>query len=284
LSKKLDTIVEDIYRVVEGKGGWDATVTEFFSSSLSSIAEARFSQEQVPRDYLSLSGIGSPCDRRLWYKINQTESSEPLTAEALGTFFYGDLLEALVLSLAKAAGHNVEGMQDKVEVFGIPGSRDAVIDGVTVDVKSASKYGFEKFRKHNLREDDPFGYISQLSSYVYAGKDDPLVKNKTEGAFLVVQKDRFKLCLDRYDFTEEIAKKEEEIERVKKLVAGSIPEGRIPPVPQSKTSENTVLSTTCGYCDFRKVCWPEARTFLYSTGPVFMVDVVNEPRVTELIE
>lgn len=284
MSKNLDTIVEDIYRVVEGKGGWDATVTEFFSSSLSSIAEARFSQEQVPRDYLSLSGIGSPCDRRLWYKINQTESSEPLTAEALGTFFYGDLLEALVLSLAKAAGHSVEGMQDRVEVFGIPGSRDAVIDGVTVDVKSASKYGFEKFRKHNLREDDPFGYISQLSSYVYAGKDDPLVKNKTEGAFLVVQKDRFKLCLDRYDFTEEIAKKEEEIERVKKLVAGSIPEDRIPPVPQSKTSENTVLSTTCGYCDFRKVCWPEARTFLYSTGPVFMVDVVNEPRVTELIE
>jgi hypothetical protein len=43
-----------------------------------------------------------------------------------------------------------------------------VIDGVTVDVKSASKYGFEKFLKHNLREDDPFGYISQLSSYVYA--------------------------------------------------------------------------------------------------------------------
>lgn len=284
MSKKLDTIVEDIYRVVEGKGGWDATVTEFFSSSLSSIAEARFSQEQVPRDYLSLSGIGSPCDRRLWYKINQTESSEPLTAEALGTFFYGDLIEALVLSLAKAAGHNVEGMQDKVEVFGIPGSRDAVIDGVTVDVKSASKYGFEKFRKHSLREDDPFGYISQLSSYVYAGKNDPLVKNKTEGAFLVVQKDRFKLCLDRYDFTEELAKKEEEIERVKKLVAGPIPENRIPPVPQSKTSENTVLSTTCGYCDFRKVCWPEARTFLYSTGPVFMVDVVNEPRVTELIE
>jgi hypothetical protein len=284
LSKKLDTIVEDIYRVVEGKGGWDATVTEFFSSSLSSIAEARFSQEQVPRDYLSLSGIGSPCDRRLWYKINQTESSEPLTAEALGTFFYGDLLEALVLSLAKAAGHSVEGMQDKVEVFGIPGSRDAVIDGVTVDVKSASKYGFEKFRKHNLREDDPFGYISQLSSYVYAGKGDPLVKNKTEGAFLVVQKDRFKLCLDRYDFTEEIAKKEEEVERVKGLVAGSIPEDRIPPVPQSKTSENTVLSTTCGYCDFRKVCWPEARTFLYSTGPAYLVDVVNEPRVTELIE
>jgi hypothetical protein len=283
-SKSLDTIVEDIYRVIEGKGGWDATVTEFLSTSIASVAEARFSQEQVPRNYLSLSGLGSPCDRKLWYKINLSEKSEPLKAEALGTFFYGDLLEVLVLSLAKAAGHTVEGMQDRVNVFGISGSRDAVIDGVTVDVKSASKYGFEKFRNHNLREDDPFGYISQLSSYVYAGKTDPLVKNKTEGAFLVVQKDRFKLCLDRYDFTEEIANKEEEVARVKKLVAGPIPEERIPPVPQSKTSENTVLSTTCGYCDFRKVCWPEARTFLYSTGPVYMVDVVNEPRVTEWIE
>lgn len=284
MSKSLDTIVEDIYKVIEGKGGWDATVTEFFSTTLASVAEARFSQEQQPRDYLSLSAIGTPCDRKLWYRINQIEDSAPLSPEAIGTFFYGDLIEALVLSLAKAAGHSVEGMQDRVEVFGVSGQRDVILDGVTVDVKSASSYGFQKFKSHNLREDDPFGYISQLSSYVYAGKDDPLVKNKTEGAFLVVQKDRFKLCLDRYDFTEELSKKEEEIERVKKVVAGAIPEDRIEPIPQSKTSPNTQLSTTCGYCEFRKVCWPEARTFLYSTGPAYLVDVVNEPRVTELIE
>lgn len=284
MSKTLDTIVSDIYRVIEGKGGWDATITEFLSTSIANVAEARFSKEQLPRNYLSLSGIGSPCDRKLWYKINQIEDSQPLSPEAIGTFFYGDLLEALILSLAVAAGHKVEGMQDKVSVFGVPGSRDAVIDGVTVDVKSASKYGFQKFYDGNLRQDDPFGYISQLSSYVFAGKDDPLVKDKTKGAFLVVQKDRFKLCLDEYDFTEEIKQKEEEIERTKAMVAGPIPEERIPPVPQSKSSQNTVLSTTCGYCEFRKVCWPEARTFLYSTGPVYMVDVVNEPRVTELIE
>jgi len=284
LSKTLDTLVDDIYRVVEGKGGWDATSTQFLSSSISTVAETRFSQEQVPRDYLSLSGIGSPCDRKLWYKINQSKDSEPLRAEMLGTFFYGDLLEALVLSLAVAAGHRVEGMQDRVNVFGVGGQRDAVIDGVTVDVKSSSKHGFEKFKKHNLREEDPFGYISQLSSYVYAGKDDPLVINKKEGAFLVVQKDRFKLCLDKYDFTDELKGKEQEIKRVQSLVAGPIPSDRLPPVPQSKTSENTKLSTTCGYCEFRKVCWTEARTFLYSTGPVYLVDVVNEPRVTEWIE
>lgn len=284
MSKTIDTLVEDIYRVVEGKGGWDKAATEFLSTSIAQVAEARFSQEQVPRNYLSLSAIGTPCDRKLWYKINKSDSAEPLSAESLGTFFYGDLIEALVLSLAKAAGHEVTGLQDRVNVHGISGQRDAVIDGVTVDVKSASKYGFQKFKDHNLREDDPFGYISQLSSYVHAGKDDPLVRNKTEGAFLVVQKDRFKLCLDRYDFTEELEQKEQEIERVKKLVSGPIPEDRVPPVPQSKTSPNTQLAVICDYCEFRKICWPEARTFLYSTGKVHLVDVVNEPKVTELIE
>jgi hypothetical protein len=282
--KDISTLVEDMYSVIEGKGGWDSTITEFLSTSIAKVAEDRFSKKQEPRGYLSLSSLGTPCNRKLWYKINQTQDSEPLTAETLGTFFYGDLLEALILSLAIAAGHRVEGMQDRVSVGGIKGHRDAVIDGVTVDVKSASKQGFEKFRQHNLREDDPFGYISQLSSYVAAGKYDPLVKDKTQGAFLVVQKDRFKLCLDTYDFTEEVDNKGKEIEAIKAMVAGPIPEGRIPPVPQSKTSPNTKLSTTCGYCEFRQVCWPEARTFLYSTGPVFMVDVVNEPRVTELIE
>jgi CRISPR/Cas system-associated exonuclease Cas4 (RecB family) len=284
LTKTIDTLVQDIYRVVEGHGGWDKTISQFLSTSIADVAEARFSKKQEPRGYLSLSSLGTPCDRKLWYRINQTADSQPLTAEALGTFFYGDLLEALVLALAMAAGHRVEGMQDRLDVHGIKGHRDAVIDGVTIDVKSASKHGFEKFRNHSLRTEDPFGYISQLSSYVYAGKDDPLVTDKKRGAFLVVQKDRFKLCLDVYDFTDELDKKEEEVRHVKAMVAGAIPEDRIPPVPQSKTSQNTQLSTTCGYCEFRKVCWPEARTFLYSTGKIYLVDVKNEPRVTELIE
>lgn len=280
----INTLVSDIYSVLEGKGGWDSAITEFLSTSIAQIAEDRFKEEQKPRDYLGLSSVGTPCDRKLWYKINMSDQGVPLRAEDLGNFFFGDLVEAFVLSLAKAAGHDVQGEQDRVDVFGIKGHRDAVIDGVTVDVKSASKFGFQKFQKHLLREDDPFGYISQLSSYVYAGKDDPLVTNKTEGAFLVCQKDRFKLCLDVYDFTEELEKKEEEIERVKALVAGDLPEDRIPPVPQSPTSPNTKLQIQCSYCEFKDLCYPEARKFLYSTGPVWLVDVEKEPNVLEVIE
>lgn len=282
--KKLDTLIYDINQVLLGEGGWDNAASKYLGDQISEVSFQRFSKPQEPRSYLSLSAIGTPCPRKLWYKINETEKAEPLSPESLGTFFYGDLLEALIIALAKAAGHDVQGEQSKLNVHGVKGHRDCIIDGVTVDVKSASKYSFQKFAEHKLREDDPFGYISQLSSYVYAGLDDPLVKDKTKGAFLVVQKDRFKLCLDEYDFTEELKSKKSEIENAKAMVAGRIPEERLPPEPQSKTSPNTKLGINCSYCEFRKHCWPEARTFLYSTGPQHLVSVGTEPKVMELIE
>ena len=78
--------------------------------------------------------------------------------------------------------------------------------------------------------------------------------------------------------------KTEEMLAAKELVKGPIPEDRIPPVPQSKTSPNTRLDTMCSYCEFRKVCWPEVRTFLYSRGPLHLVDVVNTPQVYEVVD
>lgn len=284
MTKTIDTLINDMENVILGLGGWDEAVTKYLAESISQVAENRFSKPQEPRGYLSLSALGDPCNRSLWYKVNMADKGEPLSAESLGTFFYGDLLEAFIIAVVKASGHKVEGEQDRLDVHGIKGHRDVIIDGMTVDIKSASSYGFEKFAKGNLREDDPFGYISQLSSYVYAGKDDPKVTIKNSGAFLAVRKDRFKLALDVYDFTEELKGKEGEIEAKKALVSGDIPDDRIPPVSQSKTSPNTKLDTKCGYCQFRKLCWPEARKFIYSSGPVYLVDVVKEPNVPEVIE
>ena len=282
--KTIDTLCYDIEQTLLGLGGVDKAVAEVFGKDMAEIFYQRFHKPAEVRKYLSLSSIGTPCSRKLWYKVNMGDKAEALGAEAIGTFFYGDMIEALVIALAKASGHDVKGEQTKLNVHGIIGHRDCVIDGVTIDVKSASKYSFQKFANGELRGNDPFGYISQLSSYVYAGRDDDLVTDKTSGAFLVVQKDRFKLCLDRYDFTEELKNKEQEIVAAKALVVGRLPEERLPTVPQSKTSPNTMLDTTCNYCEFRKICWPEARTFAYSTGYQHLVDVVKEPNVVEIIE
>ena len=280
--KSINTLVEDMNEVIKGNGGWDGTIGSMLGTNIALTANKRFSKPQEPRGYLSLSSVGTACKRKLWYKINEPTKADPLPANALLKFFFGDMIEELVISIVKAAGHEVKGEQDKLNVHGIKGHRDCVIDGMTVDVKSASPFSFKKFKDGNLREDDPFGYISQLSSYVYAGKDDPLVTDKTHGAFLVIDKVNGHICLDVYDFEEELKVKEQEILETKELVKGPMPEDRIPPVPQSKTSPNTKLDISCSYCEFNKVCWPEARVFLYNTGPLYLVDVVNEPRVFEL--
>lgn len=282
MTKSLKTLVSDMEDVIQGYGGWNETISSLMAERIANTANLRFSKPQEPRGYLSLSSIGTPCKRKLWYRINSPTAAEPLGPNMLLKFFFGDMIEELVLAIVKAAGHDVQGEQTRMNVHGIRGHRDCVIDGVTVDVKSASPYAFNKFKEGNLRNDDPFGYISQLSSYVYAGKDDPLVTDKTSGAFLVIDKSNGYICLDEYDFTEELKTKEEEMLAAKELVAGEIPEDRIPPVPQSKTSPNKKLAMSCNFCEFRKVCWPEVRTFRYSTGDLNLVEVVNEPNVQEV--
>src|SRR5690606_25725922 len=109
---------------------------------------------------------------------NTPEDGEPLRPEAYLKFLYGDILEDLLLFLAEAAGHTVVGRQDEQEIAGIKGHRDCVIDGTVVDAKSASSYSFKKFKEGRLREDDPFGYVDQLQSYIHSGQNDPLVTDK----------------------------------------------------------------------------------------------------------
>ena len=280
--KKIDTLVEDLESVIYGQGGWRKSIAEEMGRNIGEVASKRFSKPQEPRGYLSLSSIGTPCKRKLWYRVNQPKVGEPLDAKMLLKFFYGDMIEELVLAMVKAAGHKLEGMQDRVHVHGIRGHRDAVIDGMTVDVKSCSPFAFKKFRDGELRGNDPFGYISQLSSYVYAAQDDPLVTDKNRGAFLAIDKVNGEICLDVYDFSNELSTKQTEMEAAKTMVAGDIPTQRIPPVPASKSSPNTKLDKSCQFCEYKKACWPNLRMFEYSYGIEYLVHVEKPPKVPEI--
>ena len=282
--KNIQTLVDDLYQVIQGQGGWTKSISSQMGKAIADTANKRFSKPQEPRGYLSLSSIGTPCKRKLWYKVNKAGEGEQLESNTLLKFFYGDMIEELILSMTVAAGHDLKGSQDRLDVHGIKGHRDAVIDGMTVDVKSCSSYAFKKFKEGNLRDDDPFGYISQLSSYVYAGKDDPLVTDKTHGAFLAIDKQNGHICLDVYDFTEELKTKEAEMKEAVAMVKGEIPEDRVKPVPQSKTSPNMKLSMACSYCEYKKLCWPNMRKFVYSYGPEFLVHIEKEPRVAETVD
>ena len=280
--KTIDTLVEDIESVIYGQGGWNKSVAEAMGKSIADTDNNRFSKPQEPRGYLSLSSIGTPCKRKLWYKINKPGFGEPLDAKMLLKFFYGDMIEELILAMVTASGHDLKGSQDRLTVHGIRGHRDAVIDGMTVDVKSCSPFAFKKFKEGELRGNDPFGYISQLSSYVYAAKDDPLVTDKTRGAFLAIDKVNGEICLDVYDFTEELKTKEQEMLAAKDLVAGDIPTERISPVPASKSSPNTKLDKSCQFCEYKKACWPNLKMYQYSYGIEYLVHVEKPPKVPEV--
>lgn len=165
--KTIYTLVKDIYSVVEGNGGWDETVHQYFLERSDATLRGRVMAEKEERpNTLRMSNIGKPCARALWYHVNNdglTHSPEALPAKAQLKFLYGDILEDLLLALAKAAGHRVEGEQDVMRVGDIVGHRDCVIDGVLIDVKSASTWSFKnKFACNGLKdgpEADGFGYI-----------------------------------------------------------------------------------------------------------------------------
>jgi len=224
-----------------------------------------------------MSNVGKPCERQLWYDINTPEDGESLPPEAFMKFLFGDLAELLLLFLVEAAGHKVEGTQDTQEIEGIYGHRDAVIDGVVVDVKSASTYSFQKFRDGTLAQNDSFGYVDQLQSYLYAAGDDPVVTDKSRGAFLVLDKTLGHICLDVHE------NKHLPYDRIyqhKKAVVSSKypPERGFSDIPDGK-SGNMKLDVNCGYCSFKEKCWPGLKTYAYARGPVFLTKVVKEPRV-----
>lgn len=285
MSKNINTLVEDINQVIKGKGGWTEAVNEYFMQTMGEAATRRLTPSTEPRaKTLRMSNIGSPCKRKLWYYLNLPEHEQDLPAHTHLKFMYGEIIENLILSLAKAAGHTVEGEQDEIVVDGIVGHRDAVIDGVTIDVKSASSPSFKKFEKNELRVDDPFGYIQQLTGYVYGAKDDPLVTDKTGGAFLVMDKTLGHICLDYYDLTPELHLFPSRLVATKMMATMKTePHREFDPVPDGK-SGNMKLPAACSYCDYKWNCWKGLRGFAYSNGPTYLTKVINLPKVPEFTE
>jgi len=280
--KTIDTLVEDIGKVLQGKSDFCTALSAKAFEEINGICVNRFSTEPKERNYLSMSGVGQECQRKLWYRVNPDGTPEPPSPALSLLFFYGDMIEELVLMLAKQAGHTVTGEQGEASIGGVKGHMDCIIDGMVVDVKSASPYAFKsKFHNNGLREDDPFGYISQLSSYVYASRNNPEVTEKTKGAFLVVNKVSGEICLDVYDFTEELKTKEKEIEDVKYMVAQPTPPDPLPTVPHGK-SGNMALGFGCSMCDRKFKCFPNTRVFKSYKGPVYLAEVKKEPRMMEI--
>jgi hypothetical protein len=156
-----------------------------------------------------------------------------------------------------------------------------MIDDVLVDCKSASSTSFQKFKTNSIAEDDPFGYIAQISAYAEANGVD-------KGAFLAIDKSTGEICLSKVHSMEMINAKER-VKHLKEMVKGdSIPNRCYNPVPDGK-SGNLKLPFGCVYCGHKRECWSDVnqgkgiRVFQYAKGKRYLVQVGKEPDVQEVV-
>jgi hypothetical protein len=204
----LSTVVPHIYEDLEGLSRGDALnisdelldeVADNIKSAIKSWANP------TPRDTnftVRMSNVGKPA-RQLWFEKKDENRSSSIDAPTQIKFLYGHLLEEIVLMLVKSSGHQVTDQQKEVKVNGIVGHMDCKIDGEVVDVKTASRFAFKKFSEGRLPQDDPFGYMGQISGYETA-------EGTNNGGFLVMNKESGELCMyqprqeDKLNITDKI--------------------------------------------------------------------------------
>jgi hypothetical protein len=265
LGKFIDTLVEDINDVLAK--GITSLGAQFISADIKDTLDEKYVDTLPHRPtMLRASNLGETCSRKLWYDINDPVSNA-FDGRARFNFMYGDIIEAVVLNAAACAGHSVSHEQEEVEIDGVKGHIDAVIDGCLVDVKSTSM-AF-KFANSGLVKDDTFGYLSQLAFYLKAMQDH--VVDIDHGYFLVVCKVSGRISLEKYDLRLQMKMIEKRIEeRRKQLDKGTppdIPKSLINPehmADEIARGANVELPTKCVYCPHMRKCWPGVRGFQYS--------------------
>tara|TARA_R110000803_G_scaffold248_6_gene981 strand:- start:1401 stop:2156 length:756 start_codon:yes stop_codon:yes gene_type:complete len=227
-----------------------------------------------------MSNIGKP-PRQLWYEKRDPQGRGGIDGATQIKFLYGHLLEEIVLMLVRMAGHTVTDEQKEVVVDGITGHMDCKINGEVVDVKTASRFAFNKFRDGRLAQDDPFGYLGQLAGYEKA-------EGTENGGFLVLNKESGELCmflpddLDKPNIDTTIA------ELLPALELDVPPALCYDPVPDGKKG-NMKIAKGCGWCKYKHECFKDSndgqglRTFKYSNGYTYLTEVVVEPKVEEFL-
>lgn len=283
------SVVPDIYRMLETRQipmspEW---VKEILSKMDGDITEALnkqiFSKTQQKSSTLRMSNLGTPCETRLWKDIN-TPIDSPLRGSDVMKFLYGDILEALLVMLAGVSGHTIRDQQMEVSVMGVKGHIDGILHGMLIDIKSASDFSYRKFAKGGgLLDDDGFGYLSQLSSYLYALQDYEELKVKDKAGFLVINKVTGEICLDVYDMKTLLENKRDEVMgRISLANQKDEPTFRMPDRPVSGTSPNRQVHFSCGFCPYKKSCFPDLRSFRYSNRTVHLTHVGKVPNVPEI--
>ena len=275
--KTVDTLVVDVEKLFTNiSKGKELKMPKKKVAKLMVGLEEVLHQWATPRGQstgLRMSNVGRP-NRQLWYDVNTDATAEELGPDVMFRFLYGHVVEELLLFFVDLAGHKVEMQQAEVDVCGLKGHIDSVIDGVVIDIKTASDFSFKKFKDGKLAENDPFGYLAQLAGYEHGLK-------KQGGGFFVANKSTGELCLFRPDDLE-LPNIETRINNVREELKQDVPPTRCHPTIDKGKGGNEGLHSSCKWCSHKVACNPTARVFRYATNDEFLTKVVVTPRVDEV--
>jgi len=275
---KINTVVKDVNKIFSQIGaGKPVELPEKKVDILLSNLKEALSQWSTPREKsvgLRMSNVGRP-NRQLWYDIKSNKNQEDFSPAVIFRFLYGHVVEELLLFFVDLAGHKVEHQQAEVNVLGLKGHVDCLIDDVVIDVKSASDFSFRKFKDGKLSQDDPFGYLAQLAAYEHGF-------GKSGGGFLVANKSSGEICLYRPDELE-VPNIESRLETVRAELKEDVPpRERCYPIIAKGKSGNMGLHNSCKWCRHKFQCNPDLRVFKYSNTLEYLTEVVVLPGVEEI--
>jgi len=131
-------------------------------------------EEKKSRNYMGASGLGEPCDRKLWYSYKQPKNDHKPRTQRI--FDLGNLLEDYVVKLIRESGIIIHTHDEEGEQFGfvdgiIGGHIDGVIEGLVdepalAELKSYNESRFKSLIKEGVKESDP-KYYTQVQVYMH---------------------------------------------------------------------------------------------------------------------
>ena len=240
-----------------------------------------------------MSNIGKPLCQLQMEKSNAEPEGQPYNNKMRNTF--GDLIEALAVTIIKASGIKVDSTQKSVsynmDKSKIDGTYDIEIGKSIYDIKSASPWAFEhKFGDeggfNSIVEDDSFGYLSQ--GYLYSESE-----NKRFGGWIVINKSTGEWLVTETP-TEDEKYKNIAINLSKENLH-ALDEGKpfrrcfsdIEETFRKIPTGNRVLGIVCSFCPYKFPCWgkdklkylPQQQSKGKSPKCVYYTEV-NNPRET----
>tara|TARA_R110000796_G_scaffold104931_3_gene214913 strand:+ start:294 stop:1184 length:891 start_codon:yes stop_codon:yes gene_type:complete len=268
-SMLLHKVQHFLEKASRGEGeGLPPHLIEEFKEMCGSAIQRQFDRKSEYR--VRMSGVGKPlCQQKMSIREDREEEVD---YTLVMKFLFGDLIEAVAVTVLKASGVEIQGEQESVslDIGGttLKGTYDVKIDNKIYDIKSAAPGSFSmKFAANrgynNIKQDDPFGYVPQ--GYLYSE-----AAGTTFGGWIAINKStgEWAVCEaplvqdeDREDALELADRNIREVltnPTIDKCFTDTAETYKDKETGTVKKTGNRTLDRTCGYCGYKKYCWPDA--------------------------